>query len=289
MQTNRAKAFKAIEKRIRRGSSPYPAAPVELLLREVATFEPLFQTRSPSDDESETHIRKLHRAIKCRRGKPLDPVQVFWVGDAWMCIDGHHRLKAYKRAVGAGHWQESQPVPVTVFEGTLLDASAAGGAENGKDRLPMQDREREDHAWSFVILDAEQKVSKKETAEKTGVGTATIGNMRRVLGYFREQKPMHDPADFSWRQAQHLERFGEERESGSAEERRQQDVERYARLLRKAFKDVFTQDASLLVDVVREAYSGEYLPTLSQALTNALSENSEDDGREPAEALTGDF
>lgn len=70
MKLNRTKAFKAIEKRIKRGNSPYPANPTELLLGQISTFEPLFQTRSPSEDESEAHVAKLYRAIVRKKGNP---------------------------------------------------------------------------------------------------------------------------------------------------------------------------------------------------------------------------
>lgn len=289
MKTNRAKAFSSISKRIRRGGNPYAASPEALPLHEITTHEPLFQTRSPSEDESETHVRKLYRTIIRKSGSPLDPIQVFWIGDTWCCIDGHHRLKAYKRAVEKGHWQTSQPVPVEVFRGSLLEASAEGGEENGKARLAMQESEKNDHAWSFVILDAKPEFSKSETADKTGVSTSTIGNMRRVLAFFKDEKPIHDPADFRWKDAAYLEQYGEEREGKDAEELRRQEVERFARLLRKTFKEKFSRDASLLVDVVREAYSADFLPALSRAVAHALSANDDEVGRETAGAPSGDF
>lgn len=289
MKLNRTKAFKAIEKRIKRGNSPCPANPTELLLRQISTFEPLFQTRSPSEDESEAHVGKLYRAVVRKKGNPLDPIQVFWVGDAWVCIDGHHRLKAYKRAAEKDHWRASQPVPVEVFSGSLLEASAEGGEENGKARLEMREGEVNDHAWSFVILDAEQRYSKEATAEKVGVATSTIGNMRRVLAFFREEKPLHDPADFRWKEASYLEKYGEEKESKSADERRRQDVERFARLMKKTFKEVFSRDASLLVEVVQEAYSADFLPILSRAVTNVLANIDEEAGREPVAEPASDY
>lgn len=289
MKQNRTKAFKAVEKRIRKGGSPYPTSPTELLLQQISTIESLFQTRSPSEDESETHVSRLCRAIVRKRGKPLDPIQVFWVGDAWVCIDGHHRLKAYKRAVEKGHWLDSQPVPVEVFSGGLLEASAEGGEENGKARLEMRESEVNDHAWSFVILDTEQRYSKEATADKVGVATSTIGNMRRVLAFFRNEKPMHDPADFRWKEAAYLERYGEEKESKSADERRRQDVERFARQMKKTFKEVFRKDASLLVEVVQEAYSADFLPVLSRAIADALAESSEEECETPSGEVTADF
>lgn len=289
MKTNRAKAFASIAKRLRKGAKPSPPSPEALPLHEIATHEPLFQTRSPSKDESETHVSKLYRTIIRKQGNPLDPIQVFWIGDTWCCIDGHHRLKAYNRAIEKGHWQASQPVPVDVFQGSLLEASAEGGEENGKARLAMQDNEKNDHAWSFVILDSGPEFSKAETADKTGVSTATIGNMRRVLAFFKDEKPIHDPADFRWKDASYLEQHGEERERGNADEIRRQEVERFARLLRKTFKEKFSRDASLLVDVVREAYSADFLPALSRAVADALSESGEDGGSETAAAPAGDF
>ena len=59
--------------------------------------------------------------------------------------------------------------------------------------------------------------------------------------------------------------------------------------MRKSFKEAFTKDASLLVEVVREAYSADFLPVLSRAVADALAEGDEDTGRDQAEEAFHDF
>ena len=58
-----------------------------------------FQWRLPNENEGarDDHIQTLANAIR-DTGKPLDPILVFTVGDAFYVVDGHHRLAAYDTA-----------------------------------------------------------------------------------------------------------------------------------------------------------------------------------------------
>ena len=52
--------------------------------------------RLPKDWDSDKHVAVLKRGVK--GGDTLDPLTVFWTGNGWTCIDGHHRAEAAKKA-----------------------------------------------------------------------------------------------------------------------------------------------------------------------------------------------
>ena len=108
-----------------------------------------FQWRLPNENEGarDDHIQTLSNAIR-DTGKPLDPILVFTVRDAFYVVDGHHRLAAYDTA----QWRKM--IPATVFDGTLEGASDAGRAANIRDKLPMSRNDKREAAWTLGKRDA---------------------------------------------------------------------------------------------------------------------------------------
>lgn len=105
-------------------------------------------------------------------GKPLDPILVWWAGDQFFVIDGHHRLAAYDYA----KWD--QPIPVEVFEGSFDDARLRALQGNVKDKLPMSKTAKANAAWRLV---KEGQMGKDETADLDLVSRSTVATMRRKL------------------------------------------------------------------------------------------------------------
>lgn len=275
---NRQQARKTAEKRLKKGGSYVPQTVEELGVKQVQTFPALFQFRTPKADDSESHIIKLHRAIK-RQGKPLQAVKVFWLGDAWVCIDGHHRLQAYKRAIESGHWQEVAPIPVEAFTGTLVAAIKEANAENPRAALQMDDGQKEEAAWQLVTTVPE--LSKKEVADQAGVGTTTVANMRRALKFIQENHSRNQPSEFPWWQARRMERDGEDGSRMDAEAARRERVQKMAAALHKKFGDVFKRDPSLLAEVLKE-YDEDILRPLQHAITDQMRSEDEPEGNPEA-------
>lgn len=271
---NRQQARKHAEKRIRDGGCYTATAVSELELKQIQVFPTLFQFRTPKDTDSESHIIKLHRSIK-RQGKPMQAVKVYWLGDAWVCIDGHHRLHAYRRAVESGHWQECAPVPVEVFHGTLVEAIKEANAENPRAALQMDDGQKEEAAWQLVTTVPE--LSKKEVADQAGVGTTTVANMRKALKFIQENHPRNQPSEFPWWQARRMERNGEDGSGMDAEAARRERVQKMAVALHRKFGDVFKRDPSLLAEVLKE-YDEDILRPLQHAITDQMRPEDESEG-----------
>ncbi|MBR1152974.1 ParB/RepB/Spo0J family partition protein [Bradyrhizobium sp. JYMT SZCCT0428] len=133
-----------------------------------------FQWRLPNENEGarDDHIQTLANAIR-DTGKPLDPILVFTVGDAFYVVDGHHRLAAYDTA----QWRKM--IPATVFEGTLEGASDAGRAGNIRDKLPMSRNDKREAAWTLGKRDP--LPTREWISSETAVSPSSIDGMRKVL------------------------------------------------------------------------------------------------------------
>lgn len=265
----RQTARKALERRIRNGSTWHGPAPDTLKLSEIETLEGVFQYRDPLPYKSEAHTNRLGRSVK-RIGKGLGRLLVYWVGDGWVCIDGHHRLAAYQRG-------ELAEVPVEVFTGQLRDAVTQALTANTVDKLHMDDTEKTAAAWGLVTA-WDEEFSKNETATMAGTGTTTIAKMRRVRDTLKEQRPyLKDLSEFTWRQAQELAKGNEVEASPSS---REAQVRRMADALIKAFGvGGLSRDVPLTL---------EALKTYDEDLPEALRQASEDaEAAEAAEETEG--
>ena len=140
----------------------------------IHTGVALFQARSlRGNDAAERAVLKgLIQIIKS--GREVDPVVVWWSGAAWWCLDGHHRLRAYrkvnqdirkanedKRAKALASksadvvqlkLQAQRRVPVVVHEGNLGTALLWATKLNGKVSMPLSSNEKTDRAWMEIAL-----------------------------------------------------------------------------------------------------------------------------------------
>lgn len=166
--------------------------PTTLPLSRIKQRAEVFQHRRIHKHFSEAHVRTLEAAARGRSSKVLDPITVWWDGKAWVCVDGHHRLLAYRR-MGMG----VPPIPVEVFSGSPSEALAHAARGNTKAKLPMTQVECSDAAWRLV---ATTELSKAQQAECAGVSEATIASMRRVKSALEARK-VRDIANLSWTHA----------------------------------------------------------------------------------------
>lgn len=224
-------ALQATAERIRLGTAPPPQSPRELAWQDIETIPDLFQHRRCFTDASEKHVQTLARAIKRGPRGPkqnaLAPITVYWVGDAWGCVDGHHRLKAYELV---GH---ATPVPVTVLSGVSLEeATRAALRANGQDAMPLTPRCRTEAAWGLTL---EGGLSKDEIATLAGVDTSSVAGMRRAIREFRAAHPQTPPESLTWAQMR-MWKKGAPAPDGKDPEQRA--AERLLRLTEKHIKDV---------------------------------------------------
>ncbi|RST88320.1 hypothetical protein EJC49_01070 [Aquibium carbonis] len=151
-----------------------PCSPTVLNIEELFTAEEVFQPREMSfrEGEEEDHLKVLTKAIGKREAPYyLDPITVWWGGDGWYVLDGHHRKLAYERA------KVHELIPVAIFEGSLEEAMAEAASLNSKDKLPMRHREKMEKAWQLTVCTS---LPKKRVVEVCAVADGSVATMRRA-------------------------------------------------------------------------------------------------------------
>lgn len=192
-QMSRSDARHALSTRLEKGK-PQPAKkPAMLTLDEVKLWPGVFQQRRPAKFASDAHVRSLANKAKASHIGVLDPLTVWWDGKTWACVDGHHRMAAYKQA-------DVYQFPVEVFEGTLEEALVLSAKANTRDKLQMSRSEKSNAAWHLVAVTS---CSKAVQAEASGVSERQVALMRSVKETLR-RKGESDIEDYGWETARRM-------------------------------------------------------------------------------------
>ncbi|MFC5476688.1 ParB N-terminal domain-containing protein [Massilia suwonensis] len=235
-----------IEGRIKAGSPP-PAIPNSLPLESIEIIPQVFQHREDaqwaSDDHVQTLVKVIKNSTKAAKKKPLEPLTVFWIGDGWALIDGHHRYKAYK-AIGY-----ADPVPVTVFSGTLDEAIGQALKGNSKDKLAMSKSEKTNAAWRLVISTG---LSLNQLVDASTISKPTIIQMRNVMRTLKETDPGLDLDELTWHQALRKYQGKEEEDFEPDFEWRDKRIAKVAQKLSDTFGKEFKRKPELFWEAVRK-------------------------------------
>jgi hypothetical protein len=184
---------------------PEVANPKVMFLQDIKTARAVFQPRSldyeqlsdDSDLEEEEadvqdqttsgkHIRNLARAIAINADHRLAPIKIWWSGNRWLVVDGHHSLDAY-RLNGRHHKHyKTKRVPVSVFNGTLKEAIIKSTSSNSRDKLVMSGDDKSERAWVMVVTGG---FSKPDIVRACGVSGTTVANMLRGFNHRKEKFP----------------------------------------------------------------------------------------------------
>lgn len=224
-------AKRGIERSIKEGTPVPSPHPTTLQRTNIKELPELFQHRSPLEHASETHIKELARTLD--RGSPLEPVTVFWTGKQWACLDGHHRLAAYRKS----KWRKA--VPVMVFEGTADQALLRAAQANTRDKLPMSRVEKLNAAWRLTVG---TRLSKAAIVKGTNVSDGTVGHMRRTMHALLHKTPRRDLSDTTWGQAQRYAKGNEAVDGRDWDAEREEEAKRLAGKIIKAIGQRGTKD-----------------------------------------------
>lgn len=159
------------------GDPHRPRNPKTLPLAALHAAPDVFQMRHPllSLTRLPEAVAALWRLI--RQGVTLDPMTVWWSGQRWIVLDGHHRLQAYRHdAEEQGIPQDEYPAPVMAFAGTLEEAEKEAGRENAKVRNPVSNQERQEWAWRLLVSGSE--TSPTAIVKATGISRMQVYRMR---------------------------------------------------------------------------------------------------------------
>ncbi|MEP2891265.1 hypothetical protein [Tateyamaria sp.] len=158
------------------GADPKPKTPRELKLGVLETVPEVFQVRHElvSMTRFGEQVGELFKRI--RQGKKLDPMTVWWSGERWIVIEGHHRLTAYREHARETHTPEGKyRVDVAVFKGTPKEAEKKAGDDNTKARNQMTSAEIQEWTWRLLVTGTE--TSPTALVELTSVSRQQVYRM----------------------------------------------------------------------------------------------------------------
>lgn len=149
-----------------------------------------YRDRGRLESESERHVDDL--ASKLEDGRDLEPVLAARIdGKLWL-IDGHHRLKAYRR-------RQRSTVPARIMDTTRDAALMVSKAVNCDGvKLPMHAEQKREAAWQYLAMrtnrgrrELPDGESLRAIGRTFGVGKDTMARMHR------EYVPKVNPSDYS--------------------------------------------------------------------------------------------
>jgi len=191
--------------------------PTSLPLDSIKYATGVLQPRTLNGERSlsDEHIKDLVKLIKDSDTHLLDPVVVWWSGKNWRCLDGHHRLVAYKEANSKLRLKTPiTDIPVEVFVGSFDEAHAHAIRLNNKIKLNMSFEDRMESTWQQVCLDTKRERKLSEIAALTKVSVGLVEKMRRYhrmlltdetlwedTGF---QKVPRVPEEISWNMARQI-------------------------------------------------------------------------------------
>jgi hypothetical protein len=181
----------------------------------------VFQHRHPGKHISEAHIGQLAKVPQ--QGRSLDPILVWWDGSGWTCVDGHHRIEAYRHA-----GNPNPVVPVQVFKEDLPAALARAAESNSHDKLMMSPREKTEAAWRLTLAPA--RLSIAQVAGASGASRRSVAYMREVKAELHRRFPENDLSELSWNDAR-MKARGEEREDTDWDAQVEREAQQFADVL----------------------------------------------------------
>lgn len=245
--------------------------------RFIRTMEQVFQPRTFEGQLGEryTLIQDLIDAIHRGSVDDLGPIMVWWSGQQWYVVDGHHRLIAVDRfnseqrkreQKGQRRKKHIKDVPVSVIQGSLSEALRWATEENGKTRLSLTARQRSNWAWKlgalhwsgvlagkFIIAQRHKELHVSERTLRTmkacwhKVALQIEEEKGRKLDPEEDRAELVEKAEMDWRNAERLSR-GEDAEIVYDDEMRKKQVAGIAEKLVRAFgKQAFSSPQAGLI------------------------------------------
>jgi hypothetical protein len=158
---------------------------VEVRVDAIGIRPELFQPRRFSQGLREVdpdHVKRLATRIQ-RKGELHAPLLVKLktpLGEQWVCVDGHHRIEAYKKR----KWKA--PIKCEWFVGSAQEAADESLRRNEVIKLPIGQADKFEAAWQRTLNGVG---SKADVVTLTGASEGIVAMMRRVKKHYADQTP----------------------------------------------------------------------------------------------------
>lgn len=230
-----------------KAGKPAPTVDVKsLALKEIHLRPAVFQHRSGNLAVSDQHIMGLTKALLINPTQALDPITVYWIGDRYVCIEGHHRMAAYKKT------KYTPKIPVRVFRGSLEDAIGMANKDNSKSKLAYSKNERLTAAWRVII--SSPSLTREKQREYAGVSLSTVKTMRRVANQLAKSHPDLSLGEVKWHQARDFAKGFKPKPDIGIDEYREAKTVQLAKLIRKHLGTRLTEDIDITVEALSRVH-----------------------------------
>lgn len=258
---------KQLEASIKAGK-PAPTGDLKsLALKNVHLRPDVYQHRSGHQAASEYHSNELAKALLRNPTQALDPITVYWIGDRWVCIDGHHRIAAYKKA------KYTANIPVRVFKGSLEASIGEALRGNAKDKLAYSRNEKSTAAWRVVI--STPSLTREEQVRISTASLSTIKTMRRVARELTKSHPDLPLDSLRWWQARDLAKGLIPKPDTGIDERKEAKIMLLTNLLCKHFGTRLTEDIDITVEALLR-FNQELPSAIADAMRLKAMDDEED-------------
>ncbi|PIB26674.1 hypothetical protein BFP76_12370 [Amylibacter kogurei] len=260
--------------------------PRKLPLSKLEIEDQVFQQReldySNHNGTIPYHVDNLLRNLRGEPDNRLDPITVWFSGQRWLILDGHHRHAAYLKYIDeVGETEDNFEVPVEVFEGTFEEAFDVTIQANKKVSEPLTATARSNGAWRRVCLDAAEDgkwvLSKRELTKLVTASASQVGNMRKTYRALSEMElkrftndeviSLSSPIDLSWAEALETANGGKAVGDFTPDEQKLKAIEIGKALGRTFGKSLLSDLDTFLLGV------GEYSPRLLELLVERVLED----------------
>jgi hypothetical protein len=152
---------------------------VKLKPQQIIIRAELFQPREfafGGRDTDRRHVERLARRIK--NVGELDPIVVIKLGRQWVCVDGHHRVTAYKKS------KRTEEIKCEWFAGSVREAMDEGLRRNAALNLEVPLADRQEEAWKRVLLGG---WTKQQIVKTCSIAEGTVSHMNRVRARYMNE------------------------------------------------------------------------------------------------------
>jgi len=166
------------------------------LLKTDDTFQPRetrmvpFRDQARVERRSEEHIGAMRLALEAARGIELEPVLVADLGGVLYVVDGHHRLKAYRRA-------QRETIPARVLPMGKAEAVLVSKLVNCAERaLEMHSEQKLDAAWQYLAAMTRRGAAGLPEGESCRTVSGRFGIAHGSVHRMLQKLPTVNPRDW---------------------------------------------------------------------------------------------
>ena len=234
-----------------------------LPIQEIKTLETVFQPRQMdgATAESGKHLGELKRALQAKG--ELDAITVLRVGGEWLCLDGHHRLEAYRQAGG-----RRTHIPVRVFSRGLEDAFRLTIESNAPDKLNLTPDDKREAAWRMLLLG----FSFRQINQATTISKGTIHNMDKARHQVQAGWPSVVMEEWTWRDVKDLLNKGAGERNDMWKEAKAKE---WARQLARTFSGLPSQHPRIFAQALL-AYDAETAKAIAEEVRRLAGRDGEE-------------